>query len=401
MTFRYTMLFFCIFLICTTSHAQFGPTKDLYMFSDSIQAKLERDTFPWKYQQAAFEFSLTGEYRASLEAWEMEMGVRELNYSQQEQDSLRKLYKVKPARDYILKQAAKTSVVIINEAHHVPRHRTFTTSLLQDLYDMGYRYLGLEALYHIDPELSERGYPIATTGHYIVEPQFGNMVREAMRIGYTLFPYEINPEVDGDRDREIVQAEKITGFMRANPDGKYLIHCGFDHAIEGEHAYWGQAMAARVSESMEIDPLTVYQPEFTPVSDPKYNRAMLKTFKVREPSVLVDAKGTALGFTRGNGYCDITVLHPDVHMTSGRPDWLLINDRQLVQIDLSSLQTEFPLMVRVYASDDDRENAVPVDIIEVREPADHAHVIVRPGEYMIDFEDTSGNTDMMFIRLED
>ncbi|RXM58193.1 hypothetical protein BOQ60_24775, partial [Chryseobacterium sp. CH1] len=32
---------------------------------------------------------------------------------------------------------------IINEAHHNASHRTFASSLLQGLYDKGYRYLGL------------------------------------------------------------------------------------------------------------------------------------------------------------------------------------------------------------------------------------------------------------------
>ncbi|MBX9449469.1 MAG: hypothetical protein KL787_07030 [Taibaiella sp.] len=51
------------------------------------------------------------------------------------------------ARDYIVHRSKDEEIIIINEAHHVPLHRIFTRSLLKDLYNNGYRYLGLEALF--------------------------------------------------------------------------------------------------------------------------------------------------------------------------------------------------------------------------------------------------------------
>jgi hypothetical protein len=45
-----------------------------------------------------------------------------------------------------LNRAKNEKLIIINEAHHNIKHRVFTTSLLQGLYDNGYRFFGLEAL---------------------------------------------------------------------------------------------------------------------------------------------------------------------------------------------------------------------------------------------------------------
>jgi uncharacterized iron-regulated protein len=52
-------------------------------------------------------------------------------------------FKAVNAKDYILERAKKEKIIIINEAHHNARHRSFTCSLLQGLYEDGYRYLGL------------------------------------------------------------------------------------------------------------------------------------------------------------------------------------------------------------------------------------------------------------------
>ncbi len=43
------------------------------------------------------------------------------------------------ARQYILSQAKRNRVVMINEAHDKPQTRAFTASLLEDLYQQGFR----------------------------------------------------------------------------------------------------------------------------------------------------------------------------------------------------------------------------------------------------------------------
>ena len=37
-----------------------------------------------------------------------------------------------------------------------------------------------------DPQLATRGYPVPATGFYTSEPVFAEVIREALRLGYTL-----------------------------------------------------------------------------------------------------------------------------------------------------------------------------------------------------------------------
>ncbi len=143
---------------------------------------------------------------------------------------------------------------IINEAHHVPKHRAFTRSLLKELYANGYRYLGLEALF--DAAVNETKFPVIETGYYTKEPEFGNLISEALATGFTLFSYEASQGKNG-KEREIEQAENIQKFIENNPKAKVLIHCGYAHAYENDYPAWGKAMAGRLKQNMNIDPLTI------------------------------------------------------------------------------------------------------------------------------------------------
>ena len=79
---------------------------------------------------------------------------------------------------------------MINESHHIPYHRLFVKSLLQDLYNAGYRYLALEALTLPTDSINIRRYPTQQDGYYIAEPLFADMLRTALKIGFKLERYE-------------------------------------------------------------------------------------------------------------------------------------------------------------------------------------------------------------------
>lgn len=78
-----------------------------------------------------------------------------------------------------------------------------TTSYATQRAAWMYSFVGAyeKALWAFDQDedtlLNERGYPLLSSGYYTQEPQFGNLVREALRIGYELFPYETQVRGDG------------------------------------------------------------------------------------------------------------------------------------------------------------------------------------------------------------
>src|SRR3954447_10867569 len=92
------------------------------------------------------------------------------------------------AADYTLSIADKHQVFMLSERHHVPQTRIVSVQLLQGLWDKGFHYLALETLDDrpgtMDTRLNERTYPIRDTGFYTQEPLFGEMVRQARKIGF-------------------------------------------------------------------------------------------------------------------------------------------------------------------------------------------------------------------------
>jgi hypothetical protein len=61
----------------------------------------------------------------------------------------------------VVAEAARThGAVFVNVAHHVPRHRACTLSLLRTLYGQGYRYFAVEAVNERYTALNTRGHPV-------------------------------------------------------------------------------------------------------------------------------------------------------------------------------------------------------------------------------------------------
>ena len=134
-----------------------------YKFSSEIENKVNTDTIPWKYQISATDYATKGDYKNALKHWDLAFKSKSTNYTKELTDSVNQKYRIVPAIDFIVKQAKKNKIVIINEAHHNSSHRVFTKSLLQKLYDNGYKNLGLEALgngEYLDSLLNQRKYPI-------------------------------------------------------------------------------------------------------------------------------------------------------------------------------------------------------------------------------------------------
>lgn len=354
-----------------------------YKFSSEIEEKVKTDTVPWKYQISASDFATKGDYKNALTHWDLAMRGRKREYAQDQIDSINRRYEKVNAVEYIVNQAKKTEIVIINEAHHNSFHRVFTRSLLQKLFDQGYQNLGLEALgngEYLDAELNTRKYPIQETGFYTKDPQFGNLIRDALEIGYNLFPYENIGEGNG-KPREIGQARNIQKVMESKPGEKFLIHCGFDHALEGNHRAWEKAMAARLAEYTGQNPLTINQTEYSEKGNSDYTNPLLKALDVQEPSVILDKEGVAYQYKRGESYTDIAVFHPVTQYVEGRPDWLFKNDNEKVDISLEGVEIEFPVMVLAFKAREDISIAVPVDITEAKNKEELAVLGLAKGSY--------------------
>ena len=91
--------------------------------------------------------------------------------------------RVADAVETIVAAADTAKVIFINEAHHVAQTRVLTLALLERLRAKGFTYLAAETFSPFDSSLNTRAYPIRASGYYSNEPLFGEIIREARRLG--------------------------------------------------------------------------------------------------------------------------------------------------------------------------------------------------------------------------
>lgn len=236
------------------------------------------------YQLHANEASFIGDYDLALEYYNKNFSS---SYQLSEEEiAAFKAYQPVEARDYIISIGKDQQLIMLNEAHHNYQHRDFTRSILSDLYEQGFKYLGLEALFEDEKKLSQRGYPVIKSGYYTKEHHLANLIREALDLGYTVFPYDTKG--GQGPQREINQAEAISEVLKENPDAKMIIHAGYDHIREdGKVRNWGKAMASRVKDMTGIDPYTIDMVQMTNQSTPDRNNPYFNLAEVSAPSLFM------------------------------------------------------------------------------------------------------------------
>lgn len=389
-------------LLFLLSYLAFGqPPPPSYRLSSQIEADRSRDTTDMHDWFGLWGYSYIGEYRKALQLID-EINPPTPSARMDREDSLY-LNRFKPvnAVSCIVEKAKNAQIVIINEAHHVPQHRTFTTYLLEGLYRQGFRYLGVEGISQEEKNLNQRKYPVPETGFYTQEPQFGELLRVALTMGFEVFAYEATVGKNG-KEREIEQARNIQRVLQRNPAARMLIHCGHSHVLEDSLATsWEKAMAGRLKEFTGIDPLTINQEPMTERGSPDRDDPLYRRVPVTEPTVLVNAAGKAFnGFKDFKGF-DILVFHPRSTYQLGRPQWLLLGGRRKPYVlRPEQLTVGFPCLVLAYRENEKNPQGVPADVVEVTSREDRKALILAKGRYTVKVRNGAGRTTFLTIDVK-
>ncbi|MBO0933618.1 hypothetical protein [Fibrella aquatilis] len=347
---------------------------ETYLFASAIEALAKKDTNTWVNEMIAWRYSFIGNYAKALQAY-----AKGGETASQESTPLPSDCQRLGAKAFIIEQSKKEQVLIINEAHHQPLHRVFTASLLPDLWAAGYRYLGLEALSD-GRALMRRKKLLLEDGFYTVEPQFGHLIREALRLGFVLFSYEA--ENKNNIPREEKQADNIARFMRTHKRGKVLIHCGFSHIIEDKAPVWGKAMAGRLRTKTGINPFTINQVEFTERPDSAAESPLYRQLVGTEAAVFV-RDGKPCKLTTDSSEIDLYLVHPRTQWARGRPLWAVHNSsEQYIDVQPHNKTKKYPCLVAAYRADESSQH-VPVDVVELTSAADDRPLILPPGAYRL------------------
>lgn len=271
------------------------------------------------------------------------------------------------AKEYIIRQSKKHDFLLINDAHYIPQHRSFLSDLLPELSKIGYTNLALEGLnksIKIEKSILKNGYPEMYHGHYIKEPEFGNLIRKANKLGFNIFGYD----GDSGSDREITGAknilEKIESFKKK---GKTIVLCGWDHIKEGPtETYWEYALAGRIKEFSGKDPLTINQTQYYERANRVFEDSLYQSLDVTEPTVLIDELDHSIDLESNIDWYDIFVFHPRTKFIEEVPHWAL-KDKILKEFNLPEVEINYPCKVLIFEEGDDIQKAVPIYIIELLE----------------------------------
>lgn len=370
---------------------------EVYKFSSHIET--EADT-TYGHQLISWEYSKIGQYKKALIAWDKDFGS---SYELSEKDSLNFVsYSPHNAIEYILSQADSHQVIMLNEAHHSSLHRNFTKRLLKGLSEKGFEYFGLEALNRED-SINERKFPVQSSGYYINEPEFGNLLREAFELDYFVFGYEASSGKNG-KEREIEQAQNIKQILDKDPDAKILIHAGFSHIREDEYIdNWEKAMAGRFKQYTGIDPLTIDQVAMSETSSEESENPFYKLAAVKEPTVFVNSKNQGFIDVNRQKLFDMSVFHPRTDYKQTRPHWLFTNERQFYPVSLQNQTFLYPVMVFAFVENEynrtNTDQLVPVDIVEIESQIETTGLVLSKGHYVLIFKDSSGKMEEERIEI--
>jgi hypothetical protein len=304
----------------------------IYQLLGEDKKFMQSFSVPVYYDLLSQSVSFTGDYAAALAYQQLAdtTHLTDVDYRQIAK-SIQQLRKIKnaDAKRFIGFIASNYKVIMLNEAYNKPLHRAFAYSLLDILYNRGFRYLAMEMLNPMpDQELTKLTYK---TGHFATEPVAGELIRQALDLGYKLVAYE-DPQGDkhSPTERDSVQATNIARVLKQDPDAKIFVYGGYGHIAEKSTTPDFIPMGMAFKRMTGIDPLTIDQTDMTEESNFSFGKAFydayIEKFPVTSPSIPmindepVNVTGTTL--------YDLTVVHPKTTFYYSRPTWLALSNRR-------------------------------------------------------------------------
>ncbi|HKR77196.1 MAG TPA: hypothetical protein VJR95_11045 [Rhodanobacter sp.] len=329
-------------------------------------------------------------------------------------------WKPADAVDAIAALAAQRRIVMVNEAHHDGHTRQLTLELLPRLRTLGFTYFAAEALGDNDPDLAKRSYPVRKSGtEYLRDPMYGDILREAIRLGFTLVPYD---NTLTGQARETAQAEALYRKVFAkHPDARLFVHAGYAHIdkVPGRLGDW-QPMAMQLEKLTGQAPLSIDQTDFLETgldtSDP-YHR-LAHAFPSDKPEILLNRQTGQPWSARPAAY-DINVILPATlnieafgkykyggrlnYEQAGLPHVLDYNEmqragwlslggkRRSYPINTALCRGVIPCVVNAYYPGEPND-AITADRYAFMGPTETSKLYLRPGTYRLRASDSDGHT---------
>ena len=355
-------------------------------------------------QMLAVARSMVGD---TIGANEMMRGHREGPASEKSFGDTRDIlvnYRAENALGAILREAKSRQIVILNEGHHVPRHRAFALRLAIELRKLGFEYIAMETLSpKLDtPALVRRGYARIEDGYYSREPLFGDLIRRSLAVGYKVVAYEQQYDPNGNYadaiaridGREEAQAQNLMDrLLKDRPNARLFIYLGYGHLVkepvaigDGKMMLW---MAGRLRAKSGVDPLCIDE---TQVGEADRTGAYDDLIDALFPKpggdpVALASRSISGKYWPGIEGTDMQIIHPSARLIDGRPDWMSMNGyRKPRAIPAELLPKRGRRLIQAFV-EGEAADAVPMDQVIVTAGEKPTVLLLPKGRYRFAFQD--------------
>lgn len=324
------------------------------------------------------------------------------------------------AIDTITRLAADRHIVLINEAHHDAHTRQLTLALLPRLRKLGFTYFAAEALTDTDAALMQRGYPLKTSGvEYLDEPLYGEIIREAIRLGFIIVPYDSANHRPQARENEQARNLRRRVFAK-DPNARIFIHGGYAHIDKKSgRLFKVNPMGLQLKKSIGFDPLCIDQTDFLESGMEKSDayHVLIKRFPSDKAVVLINRQTGAPWSARPDFYDLNVILPPSLRIQAFgvnrlyedqlddfrqivkqqirisprtaktnqmlRPDWLQLDgSRHPIDIATGLCGTRVPCAVAAHYFNES-DDAIAADRYAFMNPQSSTKLYLRPGKYRL------------------
>jgi len=291
----------------------------------------------------------------------------------------------------IVRRAATSQIVILNETHAAPRDRAFGLEVARALRPLGFSILAFETLRNDVPtgdpgsataQLERDGYVRFNTGGYTPDPVFAGFLRESLALGYEPVAYEATARQltagGGIAERDQAQADNLVAAIFARqPKAKVLIYVGVSHVAERPlgKTEW---MASRLKRMTGIDPLTIDQATIDDLSPGTRGAYDMASARIGDRSAIFFAGRRPLVLGPYAGAVDLQVVHPPRSYRFGRPAWLATLGGKPIAIPKELLPIKGRRLIQAFSAGAPAD-AVPLDQVLVEAGGAVAMLMTPPG----------------------
>jgi hypothetical protein len=287
---------------------------------------------------------------------------------------------------------------MINDDDYRGECRSFMRSLLPSLYKAGYRYLALEGWMFDDTGLNSRKYPVMGDGFYMREPAYGQMMRDAMGMGFTCIKYE---DTATGRDRRVGgETENLYRFIKSRHNGKIVVYSGHGSVYKNhekkESIPMGEKLCKKLGRDIPVIEAASLVEGGTGEREYTMFKALADSLKTEEPSIIVVSDSAYIVPRLRGGFVNASVYLPRTDYHLGYPDWMCggkyegipvsKDSANFFELDLPDSLNTTNCFMQVYKNDEYdsyTDNAIPVIQFRMEGNRKKYELNVSPGRYYI------------------